>query len=97
MIALLGLFTVFVSVLIGRGILHAARADHLLAFYWGEGEIFLFVRRPDGRYDRIRPWMLPLTALKYESAWLQWKLRRPKPAPALAAPGRPVHRFARLA
>jgi len=97
MIVLLSLFTVLVAVLIGHGVLQAVRADHLLVFYWGEGELFLFVRRAGGRYDRLPARDLPAMALRYQAARLRWRLRRPKPVPAVAAQPRPVHRFARLA
>jgi hypothetical protein len=93
----LSLFTVLVAVLFMYGLLRAVRADHLLYFYWGEGELFLFVRRAGTRrYDRIHLWAVPGAVLRFEASRFRPRMRAARPAPALAtAP--PPQRFARLA
>jgi hypothetical protein len=96
MIVSLCLFTILVAVPVGYAIVSAAREDHLLLFYWGEGEPFAFVRGAGRRYDRIPLWKVPLAAVRYEVGRARQRLSPPKPAPAMAQ-AQQVHRFARLA
>jgi hypothetical protein len=96
MVLVLCLFTILVAVALGFGTLRAVRADHLLVFYFGEGGLFLFVRRGGGRYERIPFWRVPAVVVQFEAVRLRQRWQRPKPAPALVK-AQPVHRFARLA
>jgi hypothetical protein len=98
MVFSISLFTVLVAVLFTHSLIRAVRADHLLHFYWGEGELFLFVHRGVGRrYDRIHLWAVPGVVYRFETSRLRARLRTPRPAPALASATRPPQRFARLA
>lgn len=76
--------------------LAAVRSDQLMVFRMGDLDLFLFARRPSGRYERVTAWGALAEVVRHGLDTLTARARRPRPA-LVAGAARVEPRFARLA